>query len=108
MLHGAGDPRDTGVDELTGLEEHMAHEMGLGDPRRCPRHPGVRTSSDDGMFDGVCGICEAEMAEEAERWEYDSENPRRQFCGGADDVLASLPRWGTVACVPSEDDLICF
>jgi hypothetical protein len=32
-----------------------------GDARRCPRHPHVKTSSDDGMFDGLCGECEAEM-----------------------------------------------
>jgi hypothetical protein len=29
---------------------------------RCPRHPGEVISN--GMFDGLCGICEAEMAEE--------------------------------------------
>jgi len=32
-----------------------------GDARRCPRHPQVRTSSANGMFDGLCGHCEAEM-----------------------------------------------
>jgi hypothetical protein len=30
----------------------------LGDPRRCPRHPGEVTSSRDGMFDAPCGACE--------------------------------------------------
>lgn len=50
-------------DELTGWEEHCAHEEGAmyGDPRRCPHHPHVRTSSDDGMFDAPCGECEADM-----------------------------------------------
>jgi hypothetical protein len=32
-----------------------------GDPRRCPHHPHVKTSSDDGMFDAPCGECEAAM-----------------------------------------------
>jgi hypothetical protein len=31
-----------------------------GDPRRCPRHPRVITSSADGLHDGVCGKCEHE------------------------------------------------
>lgn len=31
-----------------------------GDPRRCPTHPRVKTSSDDGMFDAPCGECEYE------------------------------------------------
>lgn len=31
-----------------------------GDARRCPRHPHVRTSSADGMFDAPCNECEAE------------------------------------------------
>lgn len=30
----------------------------LGDPRRCPRHPHVKTSSPCGMFDGNCSECE--------------------------------------------------
>ncbi len=34
-----------------------------GDARRCARHPHVKTSSDDGMFDGVCGECEGEGEE---------------------------------------------
>ena len=51
-----------------------------GDPRRCPRHPHVKTSSDDGMFDGVCGECEHEMELAAWEWEMDSANPRREFC----------------------------
>lgn len=45
--------------------EVMADEAGaeLGDPRRCPRHPQVQTSSPDGMFDAPCGACEFEMEE---------------------------------------------
>ena len=41
----------------------LADELGaeLGDPRRCPRHPHVKTSSPDGMFDAPCNECEAEM-----------------------------------------------
>jgi hypothetical protein len=43
--------------------EEVQYELGaeLGDPRRCPRHPHVKTSSNDGMHDAPCGACEAEM-----------------------------------------------
>lgn len=50
-------------DQLTGYEEHLRDSQNLGDARRCPRHPHVKTSPDDGMFDGVCGECEHEMAD---------------------------------------------
>ena len=55
--------------ELTGLEEHERDEEGAqwGDPRRCPRHPNIVTSSPDGMFDGLCGACENEMDDHRER-----------------------------------------
>ncbi len=45
------------------FETEMQYEMGaeLGDPRTCPRHPHVKTSSPDGMHDAPCGHCEAEM-----------------------------------------------
>ena len=36
-----------------------------GDPRRCPAH-GCVTSSRDGLHDGLCGRCEAEMEPESE------------------------------------------
>lgn len=32
-----------------------------GDARRCHVHPQVKTSSDNGMFDGLCHFCEGEM-----------------------------------------------
>ena len=43
--------------------EEADYELGAayGDPRTCPRHPHVRTSSGDGMFDAPCYACEAEM-----------------------------------------------
>lgn len=54
-----------GPDELTGYEEHLAHEIGasFGDARRCPRHPGIKVSSDDGLFDSDCPACEGESDE---------------------------------------------
>jgi hypothetical protein len=36
-----------------------------GDARRCPKHPHVKTSSADGMHDGLCGECEYEMDQAA-------------------------------------------
>jgi len=44
-----------------GIEAYNDEMGACGDARRCPRHPSVKTSSDDGMFDGVCGLCEGEM-----------------------------------------------
>ena len=38
-------------------------ETYYGDPRRCPVHPEVQTSSPDGMFDAPCGKCESRMEE---------------------------------------------
>lgn len=52
------------MDDLTGYEEHERDSQYLGDARRCPRHPNIKTSSDDGMHDGLCGECEAEMDDE--------------------------------------------
>ena len=46
----------------------------FGDARRCPRHPHVKTSSDDGMFDADCGECEYE-SEMAYRQQQDEECP---------------------------------
>lgn len=54
-------------------EEAREDELGaeFGDPRRCPRHPGVKTSSDDGMFDADCYVCEGESEEEYHRHEQE-------------------------------------
>jgi len=43
-------------------QEAMDDEAGAayGDPRRCPRHPGIATSSGDGLHDAPCGACEYE------------------------------------------------
>jgi len=47
------------VTEYQNWLEDRDYEAGpFGDARRCPRHPNIKTSSDDGMFDGVCGECE--------------------------------------------------
>lgn len=45
-------------------------EFPTGDPRRCPHHPHVTTSSNDGMFDAPCGECEHEMEQAAKAEEY--------------------------------------
>jgi hypothetical protein len=56
------------MEDLYGLDEHLEHEAGaqFGDPRRCHRHPHVVVSSADGMFDGLCRLCEAEADEDAQ------------------------------------------
>ena len=46
---------------MDAFEEFMAEwESRYGDPRRCPRHPGVETSSPDGLHDAPCPLCEME------------------------------------------------
>lgn len=66
--------------ELTGYEEHLRDSEGYGDARRCPRHPHVKTSSDDGLHDADCGQCEYE-GEEAYQEQQDAEE------------LAAMPQW---------------
>lgn len=55
-----------GRNQLAGYDEHLQDSRFLGDARRCPRHPHVKTSSDNGMFDAPCGVCEYEMDLDAE------------------------------------------
>ncbi len=64
----------------------------IGDARRCPRHPGMKTSSDDGMFDGPCPACELAMYEDAYRWDCDPDNPKRRYCraGAPDGTLIGI------------------
>lgn len=54
-------------------EQEEAHGLfDGGDPRRCPIHPGEKTSSDDGMHDAPCCACEWENSEEgfmARHWQ---------------------------------------
>ena len=63
-----------------------------GDARKCPRHPHVRTSSDDGMFDAPCHVCEGEEDEALRAWDEDPTNPERRYCGGETIGHAHLPR----------------
>lgn len=55
-------------DAQFGYEEAQDDAVAcFGDPRRCPMHPRIKISSDDGMFDGDCCECEAEADEAYER-----------------------------------------
>jgi hypothetical protein len=60
-------------DYMDPYQEAMEDELGaaMGDPRRCPHHPHVITSSPDGMFDAPCDVCEGMMSEDAERERYE-------------------------------------
>ena len=58
----------------------MEADIVIFGPRRCPRH-GEQISSDDGMFDGVCGGCESEMSQDMFEWNLDRDNPKRTMCG---------------------------
>jgi len=89
--------------DLTGYEEHLRDSQYLGDARRCPRHPHVKTSSDDGMFDAPCGECEYEMDAAAARedWEALTEEERERIHA---QVVAATP----VVYVDAVDDDIPF
>ena len=51
-----------GSEWATEQAMEQAEDAGYyGDARRCPKHPEVKTSSPDGMFDAPCGKCEAAM-----------------------------------------------
>lgn len=73
------------------------YDMQDGDPRRCPSHPHVTISSPDGMFDGVCGECEAALEE-------DREAPTAAevfgYLGGADDAPTGS---ASFARIPDDD-----
>ncbi len=99
-----------GFDEFVDLEaEARDYEIGAeyGDPRRCPKHPHVATSSPDGMFDAPCGACEYE----GDKLEAEAEEAadRARFPGGrciSDDPNRSglYPR----LCETSSDEDIPF
>jgi len=100
---------ETRDEELTGLEEHLRDSPFQGDARRCPRHPGVKTSSDDGMFDGVCGLCESEADDDTQAWAVDPSNTTRALCD-AGVWFPTTPWHGAASCLDeaaAEDD-ICF
>jgi hypothetical protein len=85
--------------------EELDYEFLSGDPRRCPRHPHVKTSSDDGMFDAPCDECEYEMDQAAAKWDMDPTNPRRSQCGDNAYIVRCYPWRAYVTCVPDE---LCF
>ena len=64
---------DEGHEEELVAWEREVGDRYEGDARRCPRHPNVKTSSDDGMFDGVCGLCENEMEDDFQEREYEAQ-----------------------------------
>jgi hypothetical protein len=51
-------------EDLVQWEAEHRDDPYEGDARVCPRHPHVKTSSPDGMFDGPCYVCEAGMYED--------------------------------------------
>lgn len=67
-----GDESYYGCDARAEAEQDE-YGASFGDPRRCPVHPHVKTSSDDGMFDGPCHLCEAEELAAYEEAQQDEE-----------------------------------
>lgn len=87
---------------MTYTDEYQDEVGGeVSDPRRCRWHPEVVTSSADGMFDGLCGLCEGER--DAERAECDAveamDDPRAP-------TPAAAPAYGKLPV--AEDDVWFF
>jgi hypothetical protein len=103
---------DTSYDRLSPEEEAREDELGAayGDPRRCPRHPGIATSDGFGLFDAPCGACEAEGEDAARNWQFDPENVHRAFCAEPAVWSAEPYSWRVATCldVPAADDEIPF
>lgn len=83
---------DEGDDEMwdTVASSELMYEEGaaMGDPRRCPHHPHIKTSSNDGMFDAPCDECEHADDQRAAEWEVSPENTTRTLC----ELTAYIPR----------------
>jgi len=92
--------------------EDTSGEPYWGDPRRCPRHPHVMTSSPDGAFDCDCYLCEAEDDRAYQQMLWDE----KPSCEKARDINADMdPMWARLAtcqdCAPAalvDDDTIPF
>lgn len=82
--------------------------LSVGDARRCPFHPGEKTSSDDGMFDAPCGECEFAMSVAEAEWDCDPSNPHRPYCKALPFIIGVPQPYHTASCVPSEEDQIPF
>jgi hypothetical protein len=54
------------IDMMSNSYDDAFEFFASGDARRCPRHPHIKTSSDDGMHDAPCGACEAAMSDDDE------------------------------------------
>jgi len=92
--------------EWAAREAAEENEPYYGDARRCPAHPHVKTSSDDGMFDGLCWECEAfcddptgelidESEEETERHPDDSYDDDSEYLEtGTGWHHSDRERWG--------------
>jgi len=78
------------------------------DPRRCPRHPNVQTSSDDGMFDAPCGECEYESDSWAERYEWERPDRPIARCGLGYRYWGYDPKGELVSCLATLNDELVF
>lgn len=87
--------------DLVALDR--AEEDGAtGDARRCPVHPSMKTSSDDGMFDAPCPACEYEMAGEHDYAAYWSD-PFREVCVPLGAWFGPIGRDSCASYVPEDE-----
>lgn len=62
------------------------YDARYGDPRTCPAHPEVKTSSGCGRFDAPCWKCEGEMEEEEEADRVASLTPEERAAEDAENA----------------------
>lgn len=96
----------TNEEDYYELLDEISGNVIYGDARRCPHHPEVKTSSDNGMFDAPCYKCEGAEMDAWEAWQYDPENPCRPYCDNQ--VRAIAMPWRFVATCDQVPDEIPF
>jgi hypothetical protein len=75
-INRSEDIREARKEAMARGWEDREDDYPMGDPRRCPSHPNVVTSSADGLHDAPCGACE-HASWEAEQDEDDPIVARR-------------------------------
>lgn len=102
------------VEEQAWAERERLDDMAdivIHDGRRCPHHPHVIISSPDGMFDGLCDLCEGAMYEHMAREAAELAEAERHAREGSPCtvVVGCKPfHWSHVPCAECNEDEIPF
>jgi hypothetical protein len=85
------------------LYDHHLDDVCEGDARCCPYHPRVRISSPDGLFDGLCGECEA-LCDEA-RIEAHYRDMAEPESRGETSAPVRMPTFDIDYVAPADEDI---